>query len=558
MKSERIEMTESYVDRIKHLKSILQPSKNGYAFALGLTLLLSLGLRLYGIKWGLPNEHHILSYHPDEAVFLWIASQMDIYNLDFNPHWFIYPTFYYYVVLVPLLLIAHLGVISFEPDLIFYGLHPEEVGKALLIGRSITAVFGTLTGYITYLIGKEAYDENTGILSALFLAIAPLHVIHSHFLTTDVPVTFWIMTSVLFCFKILDSGDMRWYIFAGATGGLAIATKYNAGLIVLPILTAHILNRWKTQGTLPNIFEKKILFAVILLISAFLLTNLYAILDFPEFKRDVIWTARSLNVGGEVTEWLDTGSGWAFHIKSSLYYGLGAPLLLLGIFGAAVSLYRKTPRTLLLLSFFFPYYVLVGSWKVRYARHILPLIPFLTVFAAYGLLSLWHKTRKTGLLLLLIALGYTGALTLSYIQTMASPDPRDQARIWIDDNIPENSTIGAPYSTQFFTPPIDTGRYNLIFTRSISELTEKDVEYYIIDDLDYRVYMRSRKARELYPSEAEFIDYLFNGTDYKVVKTFQNKQSFLFINLTDTYLPHNMKYANPKIVIFERTDRDEI
>ncbi|MFQ5800246.1 MAG: hypothetical protein ACE5HH_00820, partial [Candidatus Hydrothermarchaeales archaeon] len=53
-------------------------------------------------------------------------------------------------------------------------------------------------------------------------------------------------------------------------------------------------------------------------------------------------------------------------------------------------------------------------------------------------------------------------------------------------------------------------------------------------------------------SESAFLDYLFNGTDYRIVKSFQNEQRFLFIGLSEEYLPHDMKYANPKIVIFER------
>src|SRR3990172_9185736 len=276
----------------------LVPQKKIHRVALGLILLLSLAMRLYGIKWGLPDETHLLSYHVDERNIFYAISNMNPSELDFNPHYFIYPTFHIYLFL---------ALIKIT------GLQVAPVAATILLGRLLTVFFGVLSVYVVSLIGKEIYGDELGLIASAILAITPVHVIHSHFLTTDVPVTFWILTSILFCFKILSSKETRWYIFAGIAGGFAVSTKYNAGLIMLPILTSHVLAHWKPGKELSVLFSKKIFFSSVLFISIFFLTSPYVILAFHEFKRDVTLITLYLNTINP--EWFDTGNGWIYHMK---------------------------------------------------------------------------------------------------------------------------------------------------------------------------------------------------------------------------------------------------
>jgi 4-amino-4-deoxy-L-arabinose transferase-like glycosyltransferase len=518
----------------------LLPSKRVYLLFLGSILILSLGLRLSGISWGLPNETHSLSYHPDERNILYGISNINLGKFDLNPNYFYYPTFHIYLVFVILQIIG--GKIS-------------TLATLILIGRFTTVFFGVLSVYLMFLIGKEFDGDKLGLITSAFLAITPLHVIHSHFLTTDVPVTFWILITLLFCLKILNSGAKIWYILAGITGGLAISTKYNAGIVVLPILTAHLLNHWKTELKFSNFFKKRILLSLSILIITFLLTSPYTLLAFSEFKRDITLITIYLNTPNP--EWFDTGIGWIYHIKNSLYYGMGAPLLLLSFIGLFVSLWKKRDKSLIILAFVVPYFMWVGNWQARFARFILPIVPFLILLAAYGLFHLWWKYRRIGTLIFLVMFLYTITLTFSYNNVMMSNDPRDQGYAWIDDKIPQNSTIGLlstfQSTFQFFTPQLDRKKYDLVFTQNISELKDKNINNFIISDFDYYPYLKSNKSKNNYPKESQFLEYLFNNGNYKIIKTFHNEQKFLFINLTNEYLPHDMKYANPKIIIFEKT-----
>ena len=513
------------------------PVKKTSTIILLLIIFLALGLRVYGITWGLPNEIHKLSYHPDERNIFYAASNLDLNSLDLNPNYFYYPTFHiYFFVLIIQLMVNELILSS----------------TTILIGRLITAGFGVLSVYLLFLIGKEFKNEEVGLISALFFAIVPIHVVHSHYLTNDVPVTFWVLTSLFCCFKIIKYKNLKWYILAGFTGGLGISTKYTAGLIVLPILTSHFLNLSFVDQKFSIKNTKKIFISLIVLTIIFILTSPYVVLSSFESVRDIAQITTYLNTPNP--EWFDTGNGVVYHIRESIYYGIGAALLLLSLYGAVFSFKKNKHNNILLFSFIVPYILWVGKWEVRFSRFILPIIPLLLILAASTLYDLNSKSKTAAILVFLITFSYTIIGTASYERLFVNEDPRDSAHIWMDKSIPRSSKIGLLPTFQsrfnFFLPPINENE--LIFTWNHSELKERNVDYFILSDIDYRFYLKSEKSKTKYSSEVDFINYLFSGKDYKLEKTFHNPQKFLFIDLSDEYLPHDMKYQNPEILVFKR------
>jgi hypothetical protein len=221
---------------------------------------------------------------------------MDIQNFDFNPHLFIYPTFYYYVVLTTLLLLIKLGALSFQFDPIFYSYNLITVGKIIVIGRSVTAIFGSLTVFVTYLTGRELYDNRTGLL--------------------------------YFSSKIMKSGDVKYYILAGISLGLGVSTKYNSGLVLVPVLTAHYLSN-NRRLTLDSKIIKMGLAGFVF----FVLSSPYTILAYDEFKQGLIYISYLVNF--ENTGFEDSGLSYIFYLKRPLLYGIGPFLLILTVIGIA-------------------------------------------------------------------------------------------------------------------------------------------------------------------------------------------------------------------------------
>src|SRR5213078_1942504 len=96
-----------------------------------------------------------------------------------------------------------------------------------------------LTVAVVYRLGRQIRDETTGLVSALFLTFAFIHVRDSHFGTTDITMTLFIVGAVSLLLDAHESGDRRQFALAGLVAGLAAATKYNAVILLVPMAVAH-------------------------------------------------------------------------------------------------------------------------------------------------------------------------------------------------------------------------------------------------------------------------------------------------------------------------------
>ena len=204
-------------------------------------------LRIYGITFGLPYL-----YNPDEPAF--VDPALSFGSGDFNPHWFGHPGSSLMYLLF--LLYSAYFVIGFLLGIFpniesFEQLYLTDPTTFYLIGRTTAVLFGTFTVFIVYLVAERIYAKKVGVIAALFLSVSLLHVIHSQFIRTDVPATFFIIISFLFSLLILEKNQLKYYILAGIFGGFAIATKYTSGIIIFPIIIAHFLREGK------KVYEKE-------------------------------------------------------------------------------------------------------------------------------------------------------------------------------------------------------------------------------------------------------------------------------------------------------------
>ena len=159
-------------------------------------LLLALALRVWGLTWGLPSATHYFSYHPDESVMLETSSvTMNLFAGRLLPHFYNYGSLQLYLVCFANTLAALFGAVDIIPK--NFDIWYPQWAKMYLVGRCLTVGMGVGTVWATYALGLRLWGRRAGLLSALILAITPLHAQHSHFLTVDVPATFWVVLSLL-------------------------------------------------------------------------------------------------------------------------------------------------------------------------------------------------------------------------------------------------------------------------------------------------------------------------------------------------------------------------
>jgi hypothetical protein len=384
--------------------------------------LAALLLRLWGIGWGLPNDQRLFSYHPDESVVV-------SYSLAVNPLALkVDPNFYNYGSLSLLIngLVIHLGEAI---GLVREGPGPGVPSpSALLMARLVTTFLAGGTCLFLFGIGRLLYGRTAGAVAGALYATVPLAVQHGHFATVDVPAVFWIAGALYFAVRY-TSEEQRPYdlLWCGLWSGLAAATKYNAGLVLLAGIVAWIFAKPGFIGML--------LWMLVAALVGFLLGCPGVILNFPGFWRDFQYESNHVREGhGDVFD--NTAVGFVYHIFFNLGWGLGWPLLIVAVVGIGFAVWRRKPGDLALLAFLLPYYLLIGmpAIQIKFARYTLPMFPVLLAYAGALVPAAWKEATRAGRAAMLgigAAAAYALVMSVGFNTVMGLPDPREQAASFI-------------------------------------------------------------------------------------------------------------------------------
>lgn len=530
-----------------------------YTIIISIILVVSFILRAYGNNFGLPQL-----FHPDEPQIIERAIRI-AQTGDLNPHWFFYPSLLFYIDAI---------IIKFELILNWFGLMHADRSTFYLSSRFLSAVCGSLTILAVYYIGKILYNGPTGITAAVFLAIMPLAVIDSHYATTDIPMTFFSTLCILFAALMFKNNKLKYYTLAGVAAGLAISTKYTAGIFLIAIFTGHFLSiKWNNgdysiKTILNTIMSKNLILSLVLSGMFFLIGTPYSLLDFKTFEHDLA----SQSLYPQTTHgilFLGTAPGWVYHLENSLKTGMTINLEILSILGVLYSLllfsllyggrtYKSNDvqSGILLLSSILPYYLIMSSWGVKFDRYVIPLLPFLALLGASLLVDaanfisekIAHFERKgmcknvilcVAVITLIIA---PTQISINIAEVLAREDTRQIALSWIEANIPKNSTV----IREWYTPEVELIK-NIKCISYGSALNNYDlrefktgVDYIIISSAVYaRFYAHpTQSAREI-----AFYESLNNSCE--LIKLFKFSNDNLF------YVGPNVKYHNPEIKIYK-------
>ncbi len=235
------------------------------------------------------------------------------------------------------------------------------------------------------------------------LAVCHVHVRDSHFATVDVLATLLVTLSLVFSCRALHRPTTSSFVLAGALAGLAVSSKYNVGLVAIPIGVAALYRGREALSRLG--------LAAAAAMAAFAITSPYVLRNFSGFRSDMGFLEEFLYRSGDIALWQ--------HLRLTLPHGLGWPLTVLAALGLGRAIVRRRPEDVLLLSFAIPFIVLISSVRITFPRYVLPVVPLLLVLAAEAGASLLARIRAPKLRSIA---GAAGALVL------LAPPFRDSAR----------------------------------------------------------------------------------------------------------------------------------
>jgi hypothetical protein len=406
----------------------LRPS--GHALLLLIVLLVALGVRVWGIGFGLPHP----MTRPDEEFLLGVASRF--FANDLNPHFFEWPSLYFYLVHAGLRGAYLIGRISgaYTDAPMFADVVAGDPAWAHLMLRlmSVTAAMGTIV--IVYRSAGRLFNRDIGLAAAAFLALAYLHVRDSHFGVLDVPLTFAIVATIAVLVRASqDEAAARWFALAGLAAGLATSLKYNAGVLLVPAVVAAATTPgvgW--AAALTRLASFAATFAV-----GFVAGTPYAVLDAPAFREGLAAQMTRLTDGHGIR----IEQVWLRHLTFSLFYGVGWPVLVAGAIGVVCLTLADWRRAALVFSFPIVYFVVIGSGHTAFIRYVTPLVPFICLGAAvavdYALRALgaatWTARRRAWTFaVLILVMAFPSIMTVvRFDRLMTRVDTRVQAADWL-------------------------------------------------------------------------------------------------------------------------------
>lgn len=438
-------------------------------------VLIGAAVRVWGLGFGWPY-----AYHPDESRFVMSGVQM-IQTGNFNPGWFYQPSLYTYVVMGGQVLFFLLGVARgwftttsdvFKPDYFYLGVLPQP--EQYWLTRLLTVAFALLTLFLVYRLTRRLFERKAALIALALLAISQLHVSSSHFITTDVPVTFFIVLAVWFCWDVFERGRGRDYALAGLIIGLACSTKYSAYPIVL-VLLASIGGRWWMRR---DVSFSMLLIAGLSAAAGFLIGTPYALIDLPGFLNGVAYEVRHNVVLGH-TGYEGNTFGW---YMARLLGSSERWITLLSVAALILAAVRRQWRVWWLAVFPIAYLLMMSRNLVRFERYLVPMLPFLAMLSGYVLAAVIEKvqarwpqtigrrviTSAVTIGALLLIVGEPLINTMLYDGRLRADDVRTQAREWLLANVPRGQAI----TLEAYGPPITSDEYAITTVRSLSEVGE--------------------------------------------------------------------------------------
>lgn len=345
----------------------------------------------------------------------------------------------------------------------------RDMTPLFIIGRTTSAVFGTVIIFFTYKIGEQ-FKKNTGLISAIFLTPVTVHVVHSHLVLVDITMTLSLVIALWFITRFYVDPKLSNYFGAGFFTGYAIIAKIPAVFLILPFITAHFFVWYNSNEHFKRLFINNKLFLYISGgFSGSIVCNPALLIALPNFIHYLLHIFGA-HQGQEDQIPLQINGFWFYF--NSMVMNAGPFVVILSIIGSLKSIFKFQQKELILASFIIPFFVFMSlsKWYVL-DRYLIPIYPFLSILAASITVDFYNKINyriiknyyfQTLIILIIIAIPLF--FSIKFNVSLIEKNTRYWAKDWIEKNIPANSKIliDAGRTINTYSPPLAQNEANLL------------------------------------------------------------------------------------------------
>jgi hypothetical protein len=391
---------------------------------------ISVLFRLPGLKHGFP-----LLTHPDEGVILDMVFFKTKEGFLFpgnlgnfiRPNQILYTLNFVYLNLMSALRFGE----NFAARYQLYELHFYHYARLLI------AMMGSLIPVVAYMIGK-LFNRSFALVAGLLFLVFPSYVLHSHYVTPDIPITLFTLVVIYFMLRYLLRNDNAALYGAVFFAAVNTAEKY-PGLLSLALIFAGLLIKTLEDSDKPfqqrlwPLVKKSLTVLLLFSLALFLVApNLF--LHFQMVIEGFVHSSRSTHVGADH---LDLMGRLIFYVKA--FASWSNLLVVFWLLAGCIALIKWRNHAALLFLYGAFYWVCLSVLSLHWERWALPMYITPLFLSALGISFLWEQAKKRpkirwvlGILIMLfffqqgikalytsISLGYTDTrvLALDYAQS---------------------------------------------------------------------------------------------------------------------------------------------
>jgi hypothetical protein len=385
---------------------------------------LAFSFRIYGIDFGLPGR-----FHPDETPKFNAIQRMVAFN-EWNPKYFLHPSF---------LLYSSLFV---ERVLEVIGVGWDFNSLVRLSGRVVSALAGTASVLLVYLIGSRLYSRFVGVVASLLLALFPLHITSSRYMKEDALMVMFFLAAMWIALVAVQKSRPWMLVFAGIAAGFCVGTKYTGLLAGFVVFSAPWL---ASRGIKPSrAFVVPALFGLLCIPLIFFITTPFAILDFEHFAKGFMSERKHMLRGHSVA--IDAWSQyWMYHIRRSLLPGMTTlPFVLSGV-GVGLLIWRRKVEDLWLLSLLL-LFLLPAEWvKAKPApqpeRYMIPCLPILAIILAEFVRVIANSRARKAVIPMVVLAALFPLRESTLLAYEVSHDTRERAAAWMEASLGDGTKV---------------------------------------------------------------------------------------------------------------------
>jgi hypothetical protein len=423
---------------------------------------LAVWLRVRGLSFGLPDV-----YNPDEVAIL--SRTLAFAKGDLNPHNFLYPTLYFYVLFgwLGMCFVAGWATGIVQSVAQFQQQFFDDPTLVYLAARAFSVLCGTLVVAAVWRLGRQLASAWTGAAAAAFMVVAPFAVRDAHYVKHDVPATLAVVLAWLAIARLVRHRDgaprRRDVLFAGICCGLAASVHYYVVFVGLPLAGAIL---WPPARAVADttVRVRRAIEATCAAGVGFFAGSPFLLVDPVTALRDVMANRRIV-----MDRVVDTGGLFASageYLRMLRSDAAGLPVALLALAGLLVMTHRSRRRAALLASFPLAFLLFISN-TVAATRYLNVVLPFVAIFAGAAVDGLVRGVdrgagRRLAVLAGVVVVGLAALPGLQASVALGSffrqDDTRTEARRWIEAHVPPGSTVLVqPYSV-----PLAPSRQGLV------------------------------------------------------------------------------------------------